>query len=97
MRIVTVALVLGLLASACGGSAHTSARPPALAKSAQADIKPPGAAKIGDRTRCIVSGDVFTVTADSPHAEYQGKTYYFCCPDCPEAFSKDPQKYVKGV
>ncbi len=27
--------------------------------------------------------------------EYQGKTYYFCCPGCKNAFEKDPQQYVK--
>ncbi len=95
MRIVTAALVLGLLASACGGSAPTPATPPAAG--AQGDIKPPGVAKIGDRTRCPVSGDLFTVTADSPHADYNGKTYYFCCASCPDDFKKDPAKYVKGT
>ncbi|HDQ25721.1 MAG TPA: YHS domain-containing protein [bacterium] len=27
--------------------------------------------------------------------EYKGKTYYFCCAGCPEAFKKDPEKYIK--
>ncbi len=25
---------------------------------------------------------------------YQGKTYYFCSPDCLEKFSKAPERYV---
>ena len=26
--------------------------------------------------------------------EYKGKRVYFCCPDCKEAFLKDPEKYL---
>jgi YHS domain-containing protein len=44
-----------------------------------------------------VSGHEFVVTADSPHAEYNGKTYYFCCPDCPKAFEANPEKFAHGA
>ena len=27
-------------------------------------------------------------------SDYNGKTYYFCCPDCPKAFEANPAKYV---
>ena len=27
---------------------------------------------------------------------YEGKTYYFCAVGCKEAFSKDPEKYLKS-
>jgi len=27
---------------------------------------------------------------------YKGKTYYFCAAGCKEAFSKDPEKYLKS-
>ncbi|WP_456440087.1 YHS domain-containing protein [Caldithrix abyssi] len=27
-------------------------------------------------------------------SEYQGKTYYFCSPDCKAAFDQDQQKYL---
>jgi Cu+-exporting ATPase len=57
-------------------------------------VKAPGEAKVGDRTRCPVSGEEFVVTNDSPHASYGGKTYYFCCPHCVEKFEADPQKFV---
>lgn len=30
------------------------------------------------------------------HAEYEGKTYYFCSEHCKEQFLKDPQKYSKA-
>ena len=26
--------------------------------------------------------------------EYNGKTYYFCCPGCVEQFKAEPTKYV---
>lgn len=37
-----------------------------------------------------------TVTADqsSRPFEYEGETYYFCCPGCRAAFEKDPTHYV---
>lgn len=28
---------------------------------------------------------------------YQGKTYYFCCPDCKPQFDKNPAAYVKSA
>jgi len=33
----------------------------------------------------------------SIYADYQGKRVYFCCPACPPAFRKDPEKYVKKI
>ena len=42
-----------------------------------------------------------TVPADetSRPFEYEGQTYYFCCPGCRTAFEKDPTAYltVKGI
>ena len=29
--------------------------------------------------------------------EYEGETYYFCCPGCRSAFSKDPASYLRSV
>jgi len=92
-----------VLCAACGGAATPAAAPqpatPASTPSAAgpaspSDVKAPGEAKVGDRTRCPVSGEEFVVKDDSPHAEYQGKTYYFCCPHCPDKFKADPQKYL---
>ena len=28
-------------------------------------------------------------------SEYNGKTYYFCCPGCKAQFDRNPQDYVK--
>jgi len=100
MRIKSTLLLCSLFAAACAGSAPPPAAPTPAAPSAGASSQPlvaAGEAKVGDRTKCIVSGHEFVVKADSPHAEYNGKTYYFCCPDCPKAFAAHPEKYVPAA
>jgi YHS domain-containing protein len=57
----------------------------------------PGLAKVGDKTTCPVSKETFVVKADSPKAEYDGKTYYFCCPHCAEKFQANPAQFVPGA
>jgi YHS domain-containing protein len=43
------------------------------------------------QTNCPVSGKPI----DPAHSvEYKGKKVYFCCPNCPAAFEKDPEKYL---
>lgn len=95
MRIHSTLLLSFLFSAACGGAAPP---PPAAPSSAAAAPSSPlvaaGEAKVGDRTKCPVSGDEFVVKADSPHAEYNGKTYYFCCADCPKEFQENPEKFV---
>ena len=95
MRIKSL-LICSLFAAACAGSAPPPAapNPNANGSASTQPLVAAGVAKIGDRTKCPVSGEEFVVTADSPHAEYNGKTYYFCCPHCPEQFTANPQKYV---
>lgn len=58
-------------------------------------VTQPGA-KVGDLTTCPVLKSEFTVTEDSPSAEYEGETVYFCCPGCVEPFREDPAKYLDG-
>jgi len=41
---------------------------------------------------CNMEVDEATASAKT---EYKGKTYYFCCPPCKDAFDKEPDKYVK--
>src|SRR5262245_20542280 len=97
MRITSKLLFGSLFVAACAGSAPPPAAPspaPAPAAASPAPLVAPGEAKVGDRTKCPVSGDEFVVKADSPHAEYHGKTYYFCCSDCPKAFEANPEKFV---
>ena len=48
-------------------------------------------------TQCPVCGmDVDTATA-TEQSEYEGQTYYFCSPECKEAFNDEPEKYVGEV
>jgi Cu+-exporting ATPase len=56
-------------------------------------VKPIGEASVGDTTKCPVSGEEFVVAADSPKAEHEGKTYYFCCAGCKKKFESDPKKF----
>jgi Cu+-exporting ATPase len=96
MRTTLTALCLCLcLASAsavaCGGVTPAPGAP--LAASA-AGVKAPGQAQVGDKTTCPVSGEEFVVAADSPRAELDGKTYYFCCAGCVKKFQADPKKYA---
>lgn len=35
------------------------------------------------------------VDAETPRAEYQGKTYYFCSDECRAAFLKRPGRYIE--
>ncbi len=46
-------------------------------------------------TTCPVTGKSFKKSETTESAEYNGKTYYFCCPGCKEKFEKDPGKYTK--
>jgi YHS domain-containing protein len=101
MRIKSM-LLFCLFTAACAGSTPPPAAPsaapaPAAAAASNQPLVAPGEAKVGDRTKCIVSGHEFVVTADSPHADYNGKTYYFCCPDCPKAFQEHPEKFVPAA
>lgn len=64
--------------------------------SASKDVKKPGEAKPGDKSTCTVTGEEIDVTADSPHSEHDGKTYYFCCTGCKKKFDADPSKFTKS-
>jgi Cu+-exporting ATPase len=88
------AILIGSLLVACGGAKAGPGPVTPTTPSASSDFKAPGDAKIGDRTHCPVSGEEFVVSGDSPHAEYQGKTYYFCCAHCVQKFEADPSKYL---
>lgn len=51
--------------------------------------------EIGKKVVCPVMKASLTVNAKTQAADYQGKSYYFCCNGCPEQFKKNPGKYVK--
>ena len=99
MRFFLAAVLTSLTLAACGGAPPAPAVPPTPGVAPEAAsgkaLVPAGEAKLGDRTKCPVSGKEFVVTADSPKVEYKGKTYYTCCGDCQQDFQKDPEKYLK--
>jgi hypothetical protein len=43
-----------------------------------------------DKPECVVSGGLGTMPVT-----YKGKTYYVCCSGCRDAFSDEPEKYIK--
>ena len=51
--------------------------------------------KVGEEFTCPVDGMRMQVTEQTPTAEYQGKTYYFCNEADKQTFLKDPERYVK--
>lgn len=99
-----------LVAAACGASKASEIGTEAVAAESGADAPSPtsetapadalpndGTRQIGDVTTCPVSGEVFTVTADSPKAEHEGGTYYFCCQGCVEDFVAAPARFLAGA
>ena len=52
-------------------------------------------AEVGQKAVCPVMGSEITVTKETLSAEYNGKTYYFCCGGCPDEFKANPDKYAK--
>lgn len=45
--------------------------------------------------KCPVTGGRVDPATAKLKTVYKGKTYYFCCPGCPEQFKKNPEKYIK--
>ena len=81
--------------SACGGSARPAEESGMEHGPVPAGpVVPAGEAKVGDKTKCPVSGEEFVVRADSPKVEHAGKTYYFCCAHCVQKFQANPEKYT---
>jgi Cu+-exporting ATPase len=96
---ILLVAVLGGFAVACGGETPPAAAPsaettPKAAPSAKT-MTENGAAKVGDTTHCPVSGEEFKVTDASPKVEFEGKTYFTCCPGCAQKLKADPAKYLK--
>ena len=48
-----------------------------------------------ETVKCIVSGKDVEVTDKTPSVSVNGQKSYFCCMNCPKAFAKEPEKYVK--
>jgi YHS domain-containing protein len=45
-------------------------------------------AKLGDYTRCPVSGAVFQISGTRQHRDYKGHTLCFCCLACAQYFDE---------
>lgn len=83
---------------------HTSHREVAVAvlaelvqlRAAGALLVPPGTASATRPAEAVDPVCGMTVTADASGRplEHEGTTYYFCCPGCRYAFSKDPAAYL---
>ena len=56
----------------------------------------PRADELGKDAVCPVMGTKFKVNKTTQVFDYKGKAYYMCCNGCPQAFSKNPEKYIKG-
>lgn len=50
---------------------------------------------ITEEVKCPVTGEKVNPATAKLKTAYKGKTYYFCCPGCPEEFKKNPEKYIK--
>lgn len=83
----------------------SSAKPaetPAVAKPVPAEtpavVTEATAIKPATNTKCLVMGDAIDADklAEAQTVAYKGQAYRVCCPDCIEAFNKDPEKYVKA-
>jgi len=53
------------------------------------------AKKAGEMVTCPVSGKKIKKLDAAGSHEYSGKTYYFCCANCKEKFTKAPEKYTQ--
>lgn len=96
VRSILIATAIAMAcATAAGCASHAAARPTMAAATQAQTVKPPGSATIGDRSYCPVTGEEFTVTAQSPKADVGGKTYYFCCKKCVSTFQANPAKYLR--
>ncbi len=79
----------GGAAPAGGPSSAPAAAPAAAAPSSFAEDPAPGTA-----ATCTVSGEAFTVAADSERVVHEGRTYVFCCAGCKDEFLADPAKFA---
>ena len=98
---LAVAIATSLALAACGGSTASSGGSTTAhdeheqaTQAAASPVVAPGEARVGDTTTCPVSGETFVVSDASPHVDYEGRTYYFCCPGCDQRFQADPAHYV---
>jgi YHS domain-containing protein len=59
-------------------------------------VVPAARAKLGDLTRCPVSGVVFQLDNETPRIEHAGQDYWLCCDGCAERFQQNPARFAGG-
>jgi YHS domain-containing protein len=105
--LASIALAAAALAGGCAspnGSGSPTTAPSTMPSAAAAGANPVAASarQPGQHAECLVckeNADLacvdLTVDKDTPHADYNGKTYYFCSDECKHDFEKHPEKYAK--
>lgn len=103
--LVCIGFLLFVIIAGCSKTGDKTQNPPPVSTAIQSDttsetgnevvLRKPKPEEIGIDAVCPVMGTKFKVTENNEVGEYKGKTYYFCCPECPPLFQKDPAKYVK--
>lgn len=58
------------------------------------DVAPQPGAKMGQLTRCPVSGVVFAVDEGRPRLRHARADYVFCCDRCAAKFQKHPERFT---
>jgi len=51
----------------------------------------------GKHFRCVVSGEMGTVSEKTAYSDVDGKRYYFCCDNCKKKFDADSEKFMKSM
>ena len=80
-QIVAVIILAALSGLACDRQSKDSSKPAQTGPTTMSACLP-------------CRGHQIPVTADTPHYEYNGKTYHFCSDGCRTAFQKSPEKYL---
>ena len=61
-----------------------------------ADVVAQPGAKVGDLTRCPVSGVVFLITESHPTYQKNGQTWFTCCGGCMEQLKAATSRFIQG-
>ena len=95
--VLSAAALIGGCASPNGSGSPTTTPSPATPNLVAASAR-----QQGRHAECLVckeNADLacvdLTVDKDTPHTDYNGKTYYFCSDECKRDFAKHPEKYAK--
>ena len=94
MNKIVLAALLALPLVACEKKSQTAQPAVAAPTAAVGDDANVPKLAVGTAAKCPVSGEDFSVKADTLQVTYDGKRYAFCCPECQPTFAKNPAKYA---